>query len=146
RGPLAARREAGAVQVPPEERKTVCVLGERGGFRRERRLPGRRRPGVYGIHRYRGHRCRCGLEGTEGALMNLKRWGIRYAACFLWALGAAPAPAAEKHESFDRDPGWEGHQNRLAGTRTEEIRQDFGFSPDTRHAGGQAGEVGGLIQ
>jgi hypothetical protein len=34
----------------------------------------------------------------------------------------------------------------LGGTRTEEIRQDFGFSPDTHNAGGRPGEVGGLIQ
>jgi hypothetical protein len=70
---------------------------------------------------------------------------IQSAVC-LWVLGAAPAPAEEKQESFDRDPGWEGHQNRLGGTRTEEIRQDFGFSPDTHNAGGRPGEVGGLIQ
>jgi hypothetical protein len=53
--------------------------------------------------------------------------------------------AAEKRESFDRDPGWEGHQNRLS-ANTREVIQDFGHSSSTRHAGKETGEVGGRIQ
>jgi hypothetical protein len=45
--------------------------------------------------------------------------------------------------SFDRDPGWEGRNNRVSeAPRT--IRQDFGYSR-TSHAGGGAGEIGGFI-
>lgn len=52
--------------------------------------------------------------------------------------------AAERTERFDRDPGWHGHNNRAAEPRPRTVRQDFGYSP-TAHAGGKAGEVGGLI-
>jgi hypothetical protein len=54
-----------------------------------------------------------------------------------------------KTESFDRDPGWEGVNNRTARTlEPVKVRQDFGFSPRTSHAGGQSnrpGEIGGFI-
>jgi hypothetical protein len=66
----------------------------------------------------------------------------------------APMNAAEpiagmmmKTESFDRDPGWLGTNNRIARTRpAKPIRQDFGFSADTQAAGGASpGEMGGFI-
>ena len=52
-----------------------------------------------------------------------------------------------KMESFDRDPGWLGVNNRLAQTREPiQIRQDFGFSAKTGYAGGAApGEMGGFV-
>jgi hypothetical protein len=53
------------------------------------------------------------------------------------------ASAEERHESFDKDPGWDGHNNRSVKPQT--IRQDFGWSVATAHAGGKAGEIGGLI-
>src|SRR6266542_2847730 len=55
----------------------------------------------------------------------------------------AAAMAEQRHESFDKNPGWEGHNNRLV--KPERIRQDFGWSPGTTNAGGIAGEIGGLI-
>lgn len=52
-----------------------------------------------------------------------------------------------KTESFDRDPGWVGVNNRSAQMREPvSIRQDFGHSAATQHAGGAApGEMGGFI-
>jgi hypothetical protein len=52
-----------------------------------------------------------------------------------------------KSESFDRDPGWIGVNNRLARSREPvKVRQDFGYSADTARAGGRSpGEVGGFI-
>jgi hypothetical protein len=52
-----------------------------------------------------------------------------------------------KTESFSRDPGWLGVNNRAAGMRKPVlVRQDFGFSSETRNAGGTSpGEVGGFI-
>lgn len=55
-----------------------------------------------------------------------------------------------KTESFDRDPGWEGIHHRSARTlEPVNIRQDFGYSPDTSHAksreSDEPGELGGLI-
>lgn len=48
---------------------------------------------------------------------------------------------------FTADPGWTGSGNDVKfADRVRRPFHDFGFSPDTRHAGGQAaGEVGGII-
>jgi hypothetical protein len=56
------------------------------------------------------------------------------------------AAPVTKTESFDRDPGWDGVNNRPAdrGDRPVEVRQDFGFSA-TSHAGGRPGEIGGHV-
>ena len=59
-----------------------------------------------------------------------------------WALCAEPAL---KTESFDRDPGWEGHNNHLVPKKVLLVKQDFGYST-THHAGKAAGELGGTIQ
>jgi hypothetical protein len=61
---------------------------------------------------------------------------------------AAPQPAerpATKFESFDHDPGWEGHNNHIVPTKTLIVHQDFGYSA-TNHAGQAKGELGGVIQ
>jgi hypothetical protein len=47
-------------------------------------------------------------------------------------------------ERFDRDPGWDGHNNRAASPAVRAIRQDFGYSRTT-HAGGRPGEIGGFL-
>jgi WD40 repeat protein len=59
-----------------------------------------------------------------------------------WCLGATPGL---KTETFDRDPGWEGHNNRIVPEKPLIVTQDFGYSA-TNHAGKSAGEVGGTIQ
>ncbi|HKB02911.1 MAG TPA: hypothetical protein VKD90_11870 [Gemmataceae bacterium] len=56
----------------------------------------------------------------------------------------APAVGKEKTEHFDKDPGWEGVNNRATTPEKRAIKQDFGYSR-TNHAGGQPGEVGGFI-
>ena len=50
------------------------------------------------------------------------------------------------HYDFDADPGWEGMDNR-ATFKDRAIRpyHDFGFSRDTAHAGGEPGEIGGVV-
>ncbi|PYJ02765.1 MAG: hypothetical protein DME25_15280, partial [Verrucomicrobia bacterium] len=55
----------------------------------------------------------------------------------------AGAMAEQRQENFDKDPAWEGHNNRAV--KSEAVRQDFGWSPGTTNAGGTAGEIGGLI-
>ena len=50
----------------------------------------------------------------------------------------------ERTQRFDRDPGWESHNNRSTTPGPRQVRQDFGFS-NTSHAGGKAGELGGFI-
>src|SRR5687767_8120444 len=65
-------------------------------------------------------------------------------ATFLTALVlAAPVNAKERTERFDKDPGWDGQNNRST-LEKRTIKQDFGYSR-TGHAGGQPGEIGGLI-
>jgi hypothetical protein len=57
---------------------------------------------------------------------------------------ADPAPAALKSESFDKDPGWEGHNNHVVPQNVPTVRQDFGYSK-TSFAAKAAGEMGGIV-
>jgi hypothetical protein len=66
-------------------------------------------------------------------------WAVALAGC----LGGLAA-AGERVERFDKDPGWDGRNNRADEPAKRKVRQDFGYSR-TAHAGGRAGEVGGLI-
>lgn len=59
----------------------------------------------------------------------------------MFAVGAI---AAERRQSFDADPGWEGRNNRVGAAEVRAVRQDFGYSK-TAHAGGEVGEIGGTI-
>ena len=58
----------------------------------------------------------------------------------------AQSTSTFKTEHFDRDPGWEGHHNHVPPAKPLLVKQDFGFSPNTHHAGKAAGEMGGRIQ
>ena len=60
-------------------------------------------------------------------------------------LTVSTAAQAQKTERFDRDPQWDGHNNRMKARREAyNVRQDFGFSR-TAHAGGKPGELGGIV-
>src|SRR5262249_48098942 len=54
-----------------------------------------------------------------------------------------PGPVT-RTESFDRDPGWEGHNNRIVPRKYPTVVQDFGYSK-TNVAGKAAGELGGQV-
>ena len=57
----------------------------------------------------------------------------------------ASADGETRTEAFDRDPGWQGVNNRSARELPPvTIRQDFGYS-ESNHAGGKRGEIGGFI-
>jgi hypothetical protein len=59
---------------------------------------------------------------------------------------ACTGRAALRAESFDREPtGWEGVNNRNNYFPPRTVTQDFGYSATTHHAGGETGEVGGLL-
>ena len=49
-----------------------------------------------------------------------------------------------KTEYFDRDPGWEGHNNRVMPKVVKSVQQDFGYRA-TNFAGKAKGEIGGTI-
>lgn len=70
-------------------------------------------------------------------------WGILATLLVGTALSGAQA-AGERVQRFDRDPGWEGHNNRSTAQEPRQVKQAFGYSATT-HAGGNKGEVGGTI-
>jgi len=57
---------------------------------------------------------------------------------------SADPPPGTRVESFDRDPDWEGLNNRAGRDTARTVRHDFGYSA-SNHAGGSTGEVGGFI-
>lgn len=71
-------------------------------------------------------------------------WSACLPLIVLGFLGVA-ALAEERRETFDKDPGWEGVNNRARLPAARTIRQDFGYSAQSSHAGGMPGEIGGLI-
>jgi hypothetical protein len=67
-----------------------------------------------------------------------------YRLLFLCIVSLQPVSADERTEHFDRDPHWDSRNNRISDSKPRTVVQDFGYSR-TSHAGGQAGEIGGLI-
>jgi hypothetical protein len=61
----------------------------------------------------------------------------------LMAMASAVAQST-KIESFDRDPGWESHNNRIMPKEYPTVVQDFGYS-GTNIAGKAIGEMGGQV-
>src|SRR5688500_17548198 len=57
---------------------------------------------------------------------------------------APPAARAMKSQSFDRDSGWDAHNNRIVPKEYPTVTQDFGYS-QTNVAGKAAGEMGGQV-
>src|SRR5438067_69297 len=52
--------------------------------------------------------------------------------------------AETRLENFDKDPGWDGFQNRLVPKSGKTVAQSFGYS-ETNVAGKEKGEIGGTI-
>ncbi len=74
------------------------------------------------------------------------RCGAGLLAILILSVGALRADEAvnTRTETFDRDPDWDGRNNRATTPEPMKIVHDFGYSP-TGHAGGKAGEVGGFF-
>ena len=51
---------------------------------------------------------------------------------------AAPKQTVLKSESFDRDPGWEAHNNHILPEKPRTVTQDFGYDAATGEMGGRA--------
>ena len=71
------------------------------------------------------------------------------AAIGLLAVACASNPMAAKftiqrYESFDADPEWDGHNNRLTALNQTIVRQRFGWRPSNL-AGSDPGEIGGVV-
>src|SRR5687767_1793876 len=74
-------------------------------------------------------------------LYALRRCGMkRFCVLLLVFLGGA-----ERVETFDRDPGWEGVNNRVVPKAYPTVAQDFGYNAGTNHAGDARGEMGGVV-
>src|SRR5262249_36857962 len=75
--------------------------------------------------------------------MHTSPWSRRIGTAVV-ALGLSGLLAAgERVERFDKDPQWDGSNNRASTPKPRTVRQDFGYSKTT-HTGGQAGEIGGF--
>ncbi|HJS08211.1 MAG TPA: hypothetical protein VJ809_11145 [Pirellulales bacterium] len=71
---------------------------------------------------------------------------IRFLAVVSFAiLLAASTGAEERTQSFDRDPGWDGRNNRAKTPEPREVRQDFGYSATKHLDGGARGAIGGYL-
>lgn len=75
--------------------------------------------------------------------MTAQRAGLLGGALVLLGAVACAVRAEERTEKFDKDPGWDGMNNR-AKPEKRTVRQDFGYSR-TANAGGKLGEIGGFI-
>ena len=72
---------------------------------------------------------------------------ILFKTLLIACLAAASALGQEysRTRRFDRNPGWDGHNNRPAEKKAVTVIEDFGYSL-TRHSGGKsAGEIGGRV-
>src|SRR5262245_61585268 len=82
---------------------------------------------------------------TRTALLKALAAGLALALPGIAAPGAADEPRTVlKSESFDHDPGWEAHNNRIVPKEFPTVVQDFGYS-STKFAGKAAGEMGGTV-
>jgi len=83
---------------------------------------------------------------SEGRTTNVAVAGRLTAALSAALFCAATVGAATRRESFDREPpNWEGINNHNTNFGPKHVTQNFGYSPATSHAGGSAGEIGGMI-
>ncbi len=81
----------------------------------------------------------------EHRIVKYKRTAFLIILCYMILPFFSVVWAAElKSESFDRDPGWEGLNNRIEVDEARTVTQDFGYSP-TNFAGEAKGEVGGTV-
>src|SRR5438874_2201130 len=83
------------------------------------------------------------MRRTEhtGAGETMKLLSILAVACLF---AGSTSLAAVRTQSFDRDPDWEAHDNRIVPKAYPTVVQDFGYS-NTNHAGKSEGEMGGVV-
>lgn len=86
-----------------------------------------------------------GIHFTEEGSRKLAATVAAVVIKHLSAGGAVTQTLSLKSETFDRDPGWEGHNNLIVPEKPFKVTQDFGYST-TNIAGKAAGEMGGSIQ
>ena len=81
-----------------------------------------------------------GTRFDRFGLMNCERGGNPMTICF------DDLQIDGQSEDFSKEPGWVGSGNHATFTDPHQGgAHDFGFSPQTSHAGGVPGEIGGVI-
>ena len=80
----------------------------------------------------------------EGLAMRLPTLLLMCALSDLLAVPSSSGELVQVRQDFSRDPGWDHHQNRIAGTEMPAVIQDFGWRR-TGHTGGP-GEIGGRVE
>jgi len=80
----------------------------------------------------------------RGKIMILPAMILPLLSLALVAASAAEDQLVSKTERFDRDPGWEARNNRMAPAQAEMVTQNFGYSA-TSHASKEKGEIGGTV-
>ncbi len=62
-------------------------------------------------------------------------WGLCFAIAVAVTCFAGAQQPSERVERFDRDPQWDGRNNRPSEAAARTVRQDFGYSPSQRVGG-----------
>src|SRR5262249_35904203 len=104
--------------------KPVCAVKFQPGMTRPQKRSGQLPPvGSHGAN---------AMSSTLRAVGTSERRSTAILLALVAAAGAGLGWADDKPkttlkaESFDRDPGWEGHNNRVEPTRVPTVKQDFG--------------------
>src|SRR5207247_2175067 len=77
-------------------------------------------------------------------MMKIAPWFLAVIAALLPPSALRASESVLKVEHFDRDPGWEGSQNRVVPATIKNVQQDFDQRA-TNFAGKDKGEIGGTI-
>src|SRR5690348_17324350 len=85
---------------------------------------------------------RCSRAEGTGGDMKIRRLFtlISGAGLFIAVCAGGAADPMTKSQSFDHDPSWDAHNNRLVPAKLPTVVQDFGYSP-TNVAGKGPGEM-----
>ena len=64
---------------------------------------------------------------------------------FVVVISVSACLSEERHEGFNQDPAWDGHNNRASVPEPQQVRQDFGYSKTQYGGGVSSGEIGGFL-
>ena len=81
----------------------------------------------------------------RNVMLNMRTTYLLLALAFIFL--AVPCAADQRKESFDKDPGWDGHNNRIArAAGPRDCPAGFRLQPEDSARRRQPGEIGGSIQ
>ena len=130
---LAADLEARAARGGGYCTLEIKCLHGRSVFEISRQNPAKSKP--IGLHHVENSR----------VLLSIILAAIEIASAASTTFAGDPPKTVLKTESFDRDPGWEGHNNHITPKKKfRRCTQDFGYSK-TNFASKTPGEIGGQI-